>query len=98
MTGNISDAVFYAEKASRLYSKGLPQDVDFPAFSVSNNVSNNNSSVTVDLTDARDPYVKYWAYFDTAYRFVFDMGSGNYTAYASVRGTREEKLPENHFG
>ena len=94
VTGNISDAVLYIEKAGKLYSTSLPQDVDFPTYSV----SDNNSSVTVNLTDARDSYVEYWAYFDTTYRFVFDTKSGNYTAYASVRGQKEEKLPENYFG
>ena len=94
ITGNISDAISYVERAGKLYSTGVPQDVDFPVYSV----SDNNSSVTVNLTDARDSYVKYWAYFDTVYRFVFDIESENYTAYASVRGTKEQKLPENYYG
>ncbi len=99
VTGNISDAILYAEKAGRLYSTALPQDVDFPAFSVSDNYTHGNTdSVTVNLIDSRDLYVKNWAYFDTTYRFVFDTKSGNYTAYASVRGMKEEELPMNYFG
>jgi inner membrane protein len=94
VTGNVSDAILYAEKAGTLYSTALPQDVDFPAFSV----SDNNSSIIVNLTDSRDLYVKNWAYFDTTYRFVFDIEGGNYTTYASVRGMKEEELPKNYFG
>ncbi|MGB9929783.1 MAG: metal-dependent hydrolase [Methanosarcina sp.] len=94
ITENPSDIISYVERAGKLYSTALPQDVDFPTYSV----FGNNSSVTVSITDARDPYVKYWAYFDTAYRFVFDTKSEEYTAYASIRGTEEQKLPENYFG
>jgi inner membrane protein len=90
---NISNPSAYAERAGNLYSTALPQEIDYPVY----NISRNNSFVTVNLTDARDPYVRYWAYFDTDYRFIFDTESGNYTAYASVRGQGEEKLPENYF-
>ena len=34
---------------------------DYPVY----NVSENNGSVTVVLNDARNPYVRYWAYFET---------------------------------
>jgi inner membrane protein len=94
VTGNVSNPIAYAERAEKLYSTALPQEIDYPAY----NISADNSSVTVILNDARDKYVKYWAYFDTDYRFVFDPESGNYTAYASMRGEDEEKLPENYFG
>jgi len=32
-----------------------------------------------------------WAYFRTVYRFVFDTESGDYVAYASMQGEKEEK-------
>jgi len=49
-------------------------------------VSEENDSVTVTLSDARDPYVKFWAYFKTVYRFIFDTESVEYVVYASMQG------------
>jgi len=94
VTGNVSDAAAYAERAGKLYSTAVPQEIDYPVYSV----SEGNGSVTVTLSDARNPYVKYWAYFKKVYRFVFDRESGEYVAYASDRqGEREERLEENWF-
>jgi len=72
----------------------VPQEIDYPAYSV----SEKNGSTTVVMSDARDSYVRYWAYFKTAYRFVFDEKSGKFDAYASAQGGKEKKLPENWFG
>lgn len=94
VTGHIPDASTYIERAGKLYSTALPQEIDYPVYTV----SEENDSVTVVLSDARDPYVEYWAYFKTVYRFVFDKGSGDYAAYASIHGEDEEKLEENWFG
>jgi inner membrane protein len=95
VTGNVPDASAYAERAEQLYSTALPQDIDYPAY----NISEANGSVTVVLSDARNPYVKMWAYFDTVYRFVFDEKSGEYVAYERIRGEDdEEELEENYFG
>jgi len=94
VTGNVPDASAYAERAEKLYLTGVPQEIDYLAY----NVSEENGSVTVMLSDARNPYVEYWAYFKTVYRFVFDTESGEYVAYASEQGGREEKLEENYFG
>lgn len=94
VTGNVPDSSAYAERAEKLYSTAVPQDIDYPVY----NVSEENGSITVGLSDARDHYVKYWAYFKTVYRFVFDKESGKYVAYASIQGGDEEKLEENWFG
>ena len=94
VTGTVPDASAYVERAGKLYSTAVPQDIDYPAY----NVSEENGSVTVTLSDARDPYVKSWAYFKTAYRFVFDKESGEYVAYASRQREREERLEKNWFG
>ena len=95
ITGNVPDASTYVERVGKLYSTAVPQEIDYPVYSV----SEENGSVTVLLSDARNPYVKYWAYFKTVYRFVFDNESGDYVAYASSRqGEKEEKLEENWFG
>ena len=84
VTGDVPDASAYVERAGKLYSTAVPQEIDYPVY----NVSEENGSVTVLLSDARDPYVKYWAYFKTVYRFVFDTESGEYVAYARCRGER----------
>ncbi len=94
VTGAVPDASAYVERAEKLYGTAVPQEIDYPVYSV----SEENSSVTVTLSDARDQYVKYWAYFKTVYRFVFDMESGEYVTYASEQGRREERLEENWFG
>ena len=94
VTGAVPDASAYVERAGKLYSTAVPQEIDYPVYSV----SEENGSVTVTLSDARDQYVKYWAYFKTVYRFVFDRESGKYVAYASEQEGREEKLEENWFG
>jgi inner membrane protein len=94
VTGAVPDASAYIERAGKLYSTAVPQEIDYPVYSV----SEENGSVTVTLSDARNPYVKFWAYFKTVYRFVFDKGSGEYVAYASRQGGREERLEENWFG
>ncbi|HEX3036508.1 MAG TPA: metal-dependent hydrolase [Thermodesulfobacteriota bacterium] len=94
VAGTVPDAAAYAERAGKLYSTALPQEIDYPVYSV----SEENGSITVKLSDARNPYVKYWAYFKTVYRFVFDRESGEYVAYARDRqGEREERLEENWF-
>ena len=94
VTGNVPNASAYVERAGKLYSTAVPQDIDYPAY----NVSEENGSVTVGLSDARDPYVTSWAYFKSAYRFVFDTESGKYVAYASMQGGKEKRLGENYFG
>lgn len=94
VTGAVPDTSAYIERAGKLYSTAVPQEIDYPVYSV----SEENGSVTVTLSDARDQYVKYWAYFKTVYRFVFDTESGEYVAYAREQGRREERLEENWFG
>jgi inner membrane protein len=92
-TDNVSNPLAYVERAGKFYSTAVPQEIDYPSY----NVSENHSSVTIVLSDARAEYVKSWAYFDTDYRFVFDTESGRYVAYASMRGQDEKKLKENNF-
>ncbi|WP_269851306.1 hypothetical protein [Methanosarcina horonobensis] len=92
-TGGVPDASAYAEGAGELYSTALPQEIDYPVYWV----SEDNGSVTVLLSDARNSYVERWAYFRTVYRFVFDKESGEYEAYASEQEGREKRLDENYF-
>ncbi|MGI5991972.1 MAG: metal-dependent hydrolase [Methanosarcina sp.] len=93
VTDSVPDASAYVERAGKLYSTAVPKDIDYPVYSV----SEENGSVTVVMSDARNSYVKYWVYFKTVYRFVFDRESGEYIAYASMQGEREERLEENWF-
>ncbi|MDY0129221.1 MAG: metal-dependent hydrolase, partial [Methanosarcina vacuolata] len=91
--GAVPDASVYIERTGKLYSTAVPQEIDYPVYSV----SEENGSVTVTLSDARDQYVKYWAYFKTVYRFVFEKESEEYIAYASEPGEREKRLDKNWF-
>jgi inner membrane protein len=93
VVGNVPNALGYAERAGELYRNSVPQAIDYPVYSV----SEKNGYVTVILSDARNPYVKNWPYFDTVYRFVFDKESGGYEAYESHYGRAEKKLDENYF-
>jgi inner membrane protein len=94
VTGNISNSSTYVKRAEGLYSTAVPQEIDYPVY----NVSEENGSITVMLSDARNSYVKNWAYFKTIYRFVFDKESGGYVAYASAQRGKERKLTDNWFG
>lgn len=91
----VQNASAYAERVGELYSTALPQEIDYPVFSVSED--KDNGSVTVLLSDARNSYVENWAYFRTVYRFVFDKESGKYEAYASEQEGGERKLDGNYF-
>lgn len=93
VTGDVPDAQAYAERAGKLYSASVPQAIDYPVYSV----SEDNGLVTVILSDARNPYVDKWPYFDTVYRFVFDRESGEYEVYESHYGRPEKKLDGNYF-
>ena len=92
--GEVPDASACIERAEKLYSAGLPQEIDYPVYTV----SEDNGSVMVTLSDARNPYVKNWAYFNSVYRFIFDKRSEEYHVYASIQGGAEEELNKNWFG
>jgi inner membrane protein len=94
VNGKISNSTTYIQRVKKLYQKGMLQEIDYPAYSV----CENNSSVTVTLSDVRNPYFEEWAYFKSFYKFVFDKKSDNYKVYASVQGGREEELNRNWFG
>jgi inner membrane protein len=94
VNGNIHDASTYVERAKRLYQKGVLQEIDYPVYSV----SENNGSVIVTMSDARNPYFEDWAYFKSFYEFVFETKNENYKVYASVQGGQEEELNQNWFG
>lgn len=93
VTGDVPDAEAYAERAGKFYSASVPQAIDYPVYSV----SEKSGLVTVILSDARNPYVDKWPYFDTVYRFVFDRKTGEYEAYESHYGRPEKKLNKNYF-
>jgi len=93
VTGNIPDASAHAKRAGKLYSTSVPQAIDYPVYSI----SENDGLVTVILSDARKPYVDKWPYFDTVYRFVFDRENVEYEVYESHYGRAEKKLDRNYF-
>jgi inner membrane protein len=85
VNGDIPDASAHIERAKKLYSAGVPQEIDYPVYVV----SEDNDSIIVTLSDARNTYVKNWAYFKSTYNFVFEKENGEYHVYASVQGGRE---------
>lgn len=93
VNGNIPDAPVYIKRAKNLYSSGVPQEIDYPVYEV----SEGDGFITVTLSDARNPYAENWAYFKSVYRFIFDKENGEYQVYASVQGDSEEKLGKNWF-
>lgn len=93
VVGDVPEASVYTARAGELYRTGVPQEVDYPVYSV----YKENGAVNVVLSDARNAYVKQWAYFQTVYRFVFDEESGEYEVYASFQGGEEERLADNWF-
>ncbi|RXA19459.1 metal-dependent hydrolase [Methanosarcina sp. MSH10X1] len=92
--GNISDSGAYVKRAENLYRAGVSQEIDYPIYKV----SESNDTVTVVLSDARNPYLADVAYFKSFYRFVFDRSSVEYEVYAGMYGGREERLGRNWFG
>ncbi|MFA7184500.1 MAG: metal-dependent hydrolase [Victivallales bacterium] len=94
VVGDVPEASVYAARAGKLYRTGVPQELDYPVYSV----YEEKGGINVVLSDARNPYVKQWTYFQTVYRFVFDRENGEYVVYASVQGREEERLAENWMG
>lgn len=92
--GNITDSAAYVKKAENLYRAGVPEEIDYPVYSV----SEDNNTVTVTLSDARNPYLEELAYFKSFYRFVFDRNNTEYEVYAGMYGGREERLGRNWYG
>ncbi|WP_162272986.1 metal-dependent hydrolase [Methanolobus vulcani] len=83
----------YIQRTQFLYSSSLPGEVDYPVY----NVSNYGSNVTVVLSDARNPFAQYWAYFKTEYIFVFDTASENYEVYVKRDVHYSKPMPKGMF-
>ncbi|ETA66987.1 putative membrane-bound metal-dependent hydrolase [Methanolobus tindarius DSM 2278] len=83
----------YITRAQLLYNSSLPGDVDYPVY----NVSTYDSNVTVVLSDARNPFAQYWAYFKTEYIFVFYTDSENYDVYLKRNVQYNKPLPVGMF-
>ncbi|MFY9340334.1 MAG: metal-dependent hydrolase [Methanosarcina flavescens] len=92
--GNISDSEDYIKRAENLYRGGVSEEIDYPVYSV----SEDNDTVTVTLSDARNPFLEELAYFKSFYRFVFDRNNTEYEVYAGMHGGREERLGRNWYG
>ncbi len=93
--GDVPDAAAYVKRVEKLYRAGVPQEIDYPVYCV----SEKEGYVTVILSDARNPSVKKWAYFKSFYRFVFDKENGeDYEVYAGMHGGLEGRLGRNWFG
>lgn len=86
---NASDVMPYIFRAKLLYDSSLPGEVDYPVY----NVSASGNNVTVVISDARNSYAQYWAYFKAEYIFVFDNGSADYQVYIGRHGIYGEPVP-----
>ena len=93
ITGDENKNDFYVQRAKELYATSLPGEIDYPVY----NVSSNENFITVSLSDARNPYTLYWAYFKTDYIFVFDRHSDDYSPYIRRQMDKEEPLAKNWF-
>ncbi len=83
----------YLTRAKDLYYSSLPGEIDYIVY----NVSTSRENVTVILSDARNPFAEYWAYFKVEYIFVFDVDSENYEVYLKRNDRYSNKLPINYF-
>ncbi|MBP1908640.1 metal-dependent hydrolase [Methanolobus bombayensis] len=83
----------YIQRALSLYNSSLPGEVDYPVY----NVSTYDSNVTVVLSDARNPFAEYWAYFKTEYVFVFDVDGENYQVYVKRNVQYSKPMPSGMF-
>ncbi|WP_292466188.1 metal-dependent hydrolase [Methanolobus sp.] len=90
---NESTSISYMTRAKTLYDSSLPGEVDYPVY----NISVSNTNVTVTISDARNPYVDYWAYFKAEYVFVFDTETENYQVYLKRNDQFGKSLPVSHF-
>ncbi|WP_094226632.1 metal-dependent hydrolase [Methanolobus psychrotolerans] len=91
--GNEDQFMEYSTKAKTLYDASLPGEIDYPVY----NVSASETNVTVTLSDARNLYAQYWAYFKTEYIFVFDNETGTYNVYIQRNVPYNKPVSMNHF-
>lgn len=83
----------YISKAAALYNSSLPQEIDYPVY----NITENSTTITVVISDARSVYVKYWEYFKVEYIFVFDKENSTFTAFTKDQRSRERSVLLNRF-
>ena len=83
----------YISKAAALYNSSLPQEIDYPVY----NITENSTTATVVISDARSVYVKYWAYFKVESIFVFDKENSTYTAFTRDQRNSKRSVSLNRF-
>lgn len=87
------NSMSFITRSKMLYDAGLPGEIDYPVY----NASASESNVTVTISDARNSYAKYWAYFKTEYVFTFNNNSTDYTVHRSRHYQEYETLPVSQF-
>lgn len=93
--GNISNSAAYVKRVEKLYRAGVPQEIDYPIYSI----SETKDSIVVILSDVRNPCIQELAYFKSVYRFVFNKNNKKeYEVYVSRHGLKEKRLGRNWFG
>ncbi|MEZ5333839.1 MAG: metal-dependent hydrolase [Methanolobus sp.] len=90
---NSAESMPYIKRTGELYASSLPKEIDYPVY----NVSSSGANVTVTISDARNPYARFWAYFKTEYIFVFETDSETYHAYYVRDGQQNRSISSNVF-
>lgn len=88
-----SEFMEYFSRAEVLYKSSLPGEIDYLVY----NVSASQDNVTVTLSDARNPFAQYWAYFKTEYVFIFEVDSENYQVYLKRNAGYGKVVPVSLF-
>ncbi len=83
----------YISKAAVLYNSGLPQEIDYPVY----DLTENSTTVIVTISDARSVYVKYWAYFKVEYIFFFEKENSTYVAFMKDQRKAKHSVTLNRF-
>ncbi len=88
-----SEFMEYLSRAEALYKSSLPGEIDYLVY----NVSASQDNVTVTLSDARNPFAQFWAYFKTEYVFIFDVDSEQFQVYLKRKVNHGKVVPVSLF-
>ncbi len=83
----------YISRAAVLYDSSFPQEIDYPVY----NITENSTNAIVTVSDARSAYVKYWAYFNVEYTFIFDKENSSYVVFIKDHRNIQRSVPLNRF-
>jgi inner membrane protein len=88
-----ADDYGYISRAAALYDSSFPKEIDYPVY----NITGNSTDAIVTVSDARSVYVKYWAYFNVEYTFIFDKENSGYVVFIKDHRNIKRSVPLNRF-